>query len=369
MKRKDVCILSLGILFFAFTVLSCSRDQIAHENNYSGLSDPTVPLHKKKNNSYVNDDITYSIFDVLNDDLYMDETCEPTDFSQVLSGYLTEIIIDPYFDFNLLDYYLELNRKYVTFYRGDNYYGENEEYNKLAKKRIRELTKFWSLDREIYLNGQHTAFLDDREILTDMIESFDRSVRNRTEAYETSDSLLAINAQSSVFPENPYFAFDAFTKSSGILVIGDGILQSLVETGIDGDIAFSTMLAHEWWHQAQFEYDEKWDFIDQLGNLSEKTKFSELEADFAASYFLSHKRGATYNWKRIEEYFLLSFNVGDCFIQSNNHHGTPKQRLAAAKLGYQLTASAQKKGFILSPTEVHEAFIQVYHINILQNRF
>ncbi|CAL67283.1 hypothetical protein [Christiangramia forsetii] len=365
MKRKDVCILGLGILFFSITVLSCSRDQLTYENNQPGLSDPKVPLHKKKNNSYVNEDITYSILNVVNDELYMDASCESTDFSQVLSGYLTEILNDPFFDFNLLDYYLELNRKYVTFYRGDNYYGENGEFNHLAKKRIRELTKFWSLDREIYLNGQHTAFLDDREILTDMIESFDRSVRNRMEAYEKADSLLAINAQSSVFPENPYFAFDAFTKPSGLLVIGDGILQSLTETGIDGDIAFSTMLAHEWWHQAQFEYDEEWDFIDQLANPSERTRFSELEADFAASYFLSHKRGATYNWKRIEEYFSLSFNVGDCFVQSNDHHGTPKQRLAAAKFGYKLAASAQKKGFILSPTEVHEAFLKVYELLIL----
>jgi len=360
MRRKDVCILGLGFLFIAITTLSCSRDHLPHESNWTSLNDSEFTLQKKKNNSYVNDDITYNIFDAVNDDIYMDATCESTDFTQVLSGYLNEILNDPFFNFKLLDYYLELNRKYVSFYRGENYYGENGEYNQLAKKRIRELTKFWDLDREIYLNGQHIAFLNDREILTDMIESFDRSVRNRTEAYKKADSLLAINAQSSVFPENPYFAYDAFTKSNGLLVIGDGILQSLVEIGIDGNIAFSTMLAHEWWHQAQFEYEEEWGFVDQLTSASEKTKFSELEADFAASYFLSHKRGATYNWKRIEEYFSLSFNVGDCFIQSNNHHGTPKQRLAAAKLGYELAASAQKKGFILSPTEVHLAFVEIY---------
>jgi len=293
------------------------------------------------------------------------EPCESTDFGDVISTYFEDLLQDPYFDFVLLSYYLELNRKYVTFYVGENYYGENGEFNQLAKKRIRELKKFWNLDREIYLNGQHTASLNDRETLTDMIESFDRTVRNRTEAYAKADLLLQMNAQSPNFPENPYFAFDAFTKSNGLLVIGDGLLESLSETGINENIAFTAILAHEWWHQAQFEYDQEWDFIDQLSNASEVARFSELEADFAAAYFLTHKRGATYNWKRIEDFFKLSFNVGDCLINSDNHHGTPGQRLAAAEFGYQLAASAQKKGFILSPSEVHYAFLEIYNDLIL----
>ena len=80
---------------------------------------------------------------------------------------------------------------------------------------------------------------------------------------------------------------------------------------------------------------------------------------------MTHKRGATYNWKRIEDYFTLSFNVGDCLTTSKQHHGTPEQRLAAAKLGYELADSAQKKGFILSPDEVHETFLDLYESMIL----
>ena len=47
----------------------------------------------------------------------------------------------------------------MYFLQGENYYGENGEFNQAGRKRIRELTKFWDLNREIRLNGQHTSTL------------------------------------------------------------------------------------------------------------------------------------------------------------------------------------------------------------------
>lgn len=283
--------------------------------------------------------------------------CPLTDFGLVLLDYFNGFLNDPHFDFNLANYYLDLHRKYITHYRGENYFGENGEYTRLADKRIRELKRFWDLNRDIVLNGQHTASLNDREILADMIESFDRSIRNRDAAYAKADELLQSNSLSPNLPENPYFAMDAFTLSNGLLVIGDGLIESLVEAGIDGDIAFTGILAHEWWHQVQYENAERWPEVNELNGPGERSRFIELEADFAAAYFMAHKRGATYNWRRIEEFFRLSFNVGDCLIQSDQHHGTPQQRLKAARLGYELAESARKKGFILSPDTVHSYFV------------
>lgn len=285
-------------------------------------------------------------------------SCQLTDFGSVLLGYFEDFATDPYFDINLANYYTELHKKYVTHYRGENYYGANGEYDQLAKKRIRELTEFWNLNHNITLNGQHTVSLNDRETLTDMIESFDRSVRNRNEAYHKADLLLDVNALSSTLPESPYFAMDAFTLANGLLVIGDGLIETLVEAGIDGKIAFSAILAHEWWHQAQYKNSNSWSTDYNFTEAWELSRFIELEADFAAAYFLTHKRGATYNWKRIEEYFQLSFNVGDCLVESNTHHGTPTQRMNAAKLGYELAEAHTKKGTILSPDVVHVYFIE-----------
>src|SRR5690606_23419683 len=83
---------------------------------------------------------------------------------------------------------------------------------------------------------------------------------------------------------------------------------------------------------------------------------AELEADFFAAYFLTHKRGATYNWKRTQEFLNLFFLVVDCAVYSPGHHGTPLQRMTASRLGYELAQGAQKKGFILTADEVHAAF-------------
>ncbi|MDR5590857.1 hypothetical protein [Christiangramia sp. SM2212] len=362
MKKTDVYIWCCGMLLFSFVLQSCSREEAMPENQ-----NHQFPAEQKTKNKQANEyfskpePVTFSLSERFQNEALVAEPCETTDFGIVLSGYFESIMNDPVFDFDLLNYYLELNRKYVTFYMGDNYYGENGEYNQLAAKRIRELEKFWNIDRDIYLNGQHTSLLNDREILADMIESFDRTVRNRTEAYQKADLLLELNETSSNFPENPYFAFDGFTRSSGLLVIGDGLLQSIIETGIDGDLAFTAILSHEWWHQAQFEYAESWDFSDQLAGPAEFSRYSELEADYAAAYYLTHKRGATFNWKRIEEYFKLSFNVGDCLTESMDHHGTPTQRLLAAQLGYELADTAHKKGAILEPSQVHYAFLEDYY--------
>lgn len=366
MKNTDAYIWCCGMLLLCFLLSSCSEDASVPEiKNHQITNKENQTAKNAENYILKHEPISYSLSDRFQDEELILETCESTPFSEVLSNYFEDLLNDPVFEFNLLNYYLELNQKYVTYYIGENWYGENGEFNKLAERRMRELRRFWNIDRDIYLNGQHTSYLNDREILADMIESFDRTIRNRTEAYQKADLLLEINQISPNFPENPYFAFDAFTKKSGLLVIGDGLIQSITDTGIEAELAFTAILSHEWWHQAQFQYEDHWETIGDLTEQSEISRFSELEADYAASYFLTHKRGATYNWKRIEEYFELSFNVGDCLTESTDHHGTPSQRLTAAKLGYELADAAQKKGSILTATEVHLAFLKDFS-NIIE---
>ncbi|GAA4319324.1 hypothetical protein GCM10023115_45710 [Pontixanthobacter gangjinensis] len=360
MKKTDVNIWCLGALLSAITMISCSTEEPLSQNNEVVSQTLENKAIQKGHSFYSKPEQPYIVNEILFDKLLLDASCERTEFSRILSGYFEDLINDPVFDLDLIIYYSDLNRKYATHYRGENYYGKNGEFNQLAEKRMRELTRFWQLEKEIYLNGQHTESLDDLELLTDMIESFDRSVRNRDEAHEKAMALLELNLASPNIPENPYFAMDAFTRSNGLLVIGDGLLQSLIEVGVEEGIAFTAVLSHEWWHQAQFENDDTWDYIDEIPSKTEKNRFSELEADFAAAYFMAHKRGATYNWKRIEQYFTLSFNVGDCLSESDQHHGTPVQRLMAAQSGYDLADEARKKGFVLSPEEVHQAFLDVY---------
>ncbi|TRO65355.1 hypothetical protein [Christiangramia sabulilitoris] len=366
MKKTDVYIWCLGAFLCSYTFQSCSREEIqSADQDAMQFSPKEIVFYKKYDSGFNNKPESTAIHEILFKDGFTSEPCEITDFGRILSGYSEALLKDPLFDPGLIFYYTELHRKYVTYYVGENYYGENGEYDQTAKKRIRELESFWNLNREIRLNGQHFKSLEDREILTDMIESFDRTVRNRDEAYEKADWLLEINKLSPNIPENPFFSLDAFTRSNGLLVIGDGLLQSLVDVGIEGKVAFSSILAHEWWHQVQFENDLEWNSASSLPPMAERSRFSELEADFAAAYFLSHKRGATYNWKRIADYFELSFNVGDCLTNSSQHHGTPTQRSMAARAGFDLADSAKKKGSVLEAGEVHNAFLKFYNSIIL----
>ncbi len=356
MKRRKIP-LGYCVLIFLIGITGCSPEEpISEIKNFKAeTAENFIAATLKISSGVTNHESgNYTISDF--EDL-SEENCSITEFGLVFFGYFQDFLQDPYFDFNLMNYYLDLHQKYVTHYRGENYFGENGEYNQLAQKRIRELTMFWNLRREIIVNGQHTASLDDLQILADMIESFDNSIRNREEAYNKAASLLKINALSSNLPESPYFALDAFTKANGLLVIGDGLIESIAAIGVDDEIVFTAIIAHEWWHQAQYEYSTNWNESQGLSK-PEASRFIELEADFAAAYFMTHKRGATYNWKRIEDFFKLSFNIGDCLPQSNTHHGTPEQRLNAARLGYELVDIAQKKGFVLSPEEVHSFFIK-----------
>ena len=345
------------VLFYIFLLMiSCTKDHLNFGEDSSTSNILTEEISSQNKNAKTNGfkDCNINALAYMEGDI----SCTSTSFENVLFGYFDQILNEPFFDFTVFNYYLKLNRDYVTHYRGPNYFGKNGEYTKLVEKRSRELSKFWDLNKEVVINAQHSNFLDDREILTDMIESFDRTVRNRDEAYAKADLLLEMNRKSPNFPENPIFALETFTKSNGLIVLGDGLIQVLTEAGIEESIAISAVLAHEWWHQLQFENSDVWKEIKNINSVAERSRFLELEADFAAAYFLAHKRGATYNWKRIEEFFSLSFNVGDCGIEDAMHHGTPNQRLQASRQGYEVAQSARKKGFILTPDQVHQVFVE-----------
>jgi hypothetical protein len=88
----------------------------------------------------------------------------------------------------------------------------------------------------------------------------------------------------------------------------------------------------------------------------EATRRTELMADAFSAYYLSHARGATMQWKRVKQFLQVFFNLGDCYFESYNHHGTPTQRMAAAEWGYQLADNAQKQGHILTAQKFVKLF-------------
>ena len=283
--------------------------------------------------------------------------CAPTELATVQSKYISMLIQDPV---ALANYSLYLDLNYIYSFlidKGEQYFGPEGKSTHLMVKRQRELERFWDMPNEIRVNGQHLATLNDREKLADVFEQFGVGVNSREEAYAIADELIALNDISPNLPENPFFATDGFASSNKTIVIGDGLVQWVTETGVESDIVWTGILAHEWAHQIQFNNYADWYPGGAADNAPEATRYTELEADFLAAYYMTHKRGATYNWKRVEEFFTLYFQIGDCGFTSPGHHGTPAQRMAAAQLGYELAASAQKQGHILSQEEAHEFFV------------
>ncbi|WP_223808828.1 neutral zinc metallopeptidase [Rufibacter hautae] len=284
--------------------------------------------------------------------------CYNTQFVAVQRKYAVPLVADPVAIQNY-SLYTQINQIYSYFFdRGEQYFGAGGEYTQLMTKRTRELEKFWNMPGEIIVNGQHVATLENREALADVIEAFAEGVTSREQAYAIADVLLAENAKSPLLPESPYFSLDGFaTPYDNLIVIGDGLVQMVSESGVDADIVWTGVLAHEWAHQIQFKNMGTWYPNGAAADPAEDTRYTELEADFLAAYYMTHKRGATYNSKRVAQFFELFFQVGDCGFSSPTHHGTPLQRMAAAQLGFNLADNAQKQGHIMSIEEAHRYFV------------
>ena len=286
--------------------------------------------------------------------------CGPTEFSSVQNKYIGQLVQDQV-ALNYYSLFLDINYiNSVYLDQGEQYFGEDGDYTSLMLKRERELERFWDMENEIRVQGQHTASLTDRDVIVQAFSEY-FTIGGQPIPMEIvnlyADELLAAAEVSPNLPENPFFATDGFATYSKTIVIGDGLVSWMAETGISEDIVWTGILAHEWGHQVQFKNYGDWYPEGAAKDEAESTRYTELEADFLAAYYMTHKRGATYNWKRVEGFFNLFFQIGDCGFDNPGHHGTPIQRLAAAQLGFELATSAQKQGHILTQQEAHEFFI------------
>ncbi|WP_299823072.1 hypothetical protein [uncultured Pontibacter sp.] len=297
-------------------------------------------------------------------DAVVKSECGPTEFVAVQNKYIAMLgqELVPVFGVDDANYlfglYMDINFVAAYFDQSEpQYFGEEGEYTNFMTKRKRELEKFWDMPGQIRVNGQHNATLNDRDKIANTLYNYFNGIPSLAFAYQYADMLLMYNAALATLPESPFFSADGFATSADVIVIGDGLVKMVSEAGVEADIVWTGILAHEWAHQIQFDNFTAWYPNGAADNAPEATRYTELEADFMAAYYMTHKRGATYNWKRVEQFFTLFFQIGDCGFTSSGHHGTPLQRMAAARLGYELANQAQKQGHILSPEQVHAAFV------------
>lgn len=240
-------------------------------------------------------------------------------------------------------------------------FGVDGAYTQLMSKTFKDLRRFWNIQSDnMVLGAMHGSMLLDRErvIRIDMI-LYNES---REEAEYWADLILELLE---IFPQyrngdHPIFTFNAFAQPGfnfapvgtvpPKIIMGDGILMAYEELGY-ADVAPQAILAHEYAHHIQFQ-------LNLFGPVPspEATRRTELMADAYSSYFLSHARGVSMQWKRVQQFLDVFFNIGDCAITNNGHHGTPTQRMAASEWGYTVADNAQKQGHILTAQTFAEWF-------------
>ena len=240
-------------------------------------------------------------------------------------------------------------------------FGAKGEYTQRLTKTFKDLKRFWNIQSDqIVLAAMHGSMLADRSKVTRTYEAA-YGYGSADAAYLADLVVTAVQA----FPQlrggnHPIFTFNAFAQEGfefppyGVIpdkiIMGDGIMDAFTAIGY-GDVAPQAILAHEYGHHIQFQ-------LNLFGNSNspEATRRTELMADAYSAYYLSHARGASMQWKRVQQFLSVFFNIGDCSVNSSGHHGTPTQRMAAAQWGYSIADNAQKQGHILTAQQFTALF-------------
>jgi hypothetical protein len=244
------------------------------------------------------------------------------------------------------------------------YFGYDGEFTQVMEKTDKDIRRFWDIDSDaIELVGMHGSMLLDTERVAATYGYVFGLPAPLAAAYAQMVRDAVLESQTVNGGNHPLFSFNAlavsFVDGSGKIVMGDGTLAGYADLGF-GDVAPQAVFAHEFAHHVQFQNNYFGDDYSSGWSVPEQTRYSELMADAMSAYYLTHKRGATMNQKRVEQFLEAFFQIGDCGFTSNGHHGTPNQRMAAAQWGFDLADQAHRQGHILSAQEVYELFLEAY---------
>lgn len=240
-------------------------------------------------------------------------------------------------------------------------FGVKGEYTQRLTKTFKDLKRFWNIQSDqIVLAAMHGSMLADRSKLIRTYEAA-YGFNSDDAAYLADVVVTAVQTYPQLRGGNhPIFTFNAFAQQGfefppyGVIpdkiIMGDGIMDAFTAIGY-GDVAPQAILAHEYGHHIQFQLN-----LFGTSNSPEATRRTELMADAYSAYYLSHARGASMQWKRVQQFLSVFFNIGDCSVNSTGHHGTPTQRMAAAQWGYSVADNAQKQGHILTAQQFTAMF-------------
>ncbi len=250
-------------------------------------------------------------------------------------------------------------------------FGYTGEFTHVLLKTERDTKRFWDIpsDDILLLAMKGTMLNDPERVATTYQLPFIPPFFGLSEADANFVASLVRQAMldSEVLDggNHTLFSFNAFAFGSSDgsiqdrIVMGDGIMEAYRAVGF-GDVAPQAIYAHEFAHHIQFENEYFNDPVEGATTEAELTRYTELMADAMSAYYLTHKRGATMNRKRVAQFLRVFFEIGDCAFDNPGHHGTPNQRMRAAQFGFDVADQAQKQGHILTSEQFHDLFVAAY---------
>jgi hypothetical protein len=246
------------------------------------------------------------------------------------------------------------------------YFGYNGEYTHIMAKTERDVKRFWDIfSDDIQLVAMHGSVLLNEEKTAATYELLFGLDHDTAALIASLVHNALLQSQTLNGGNHPIFTFNAFAATSADgstpdkIIMGDGVLEGYKAIGFD-DVAPQAVYAHEFGHHIQVERGYFEDPLATTGDPPEQTRYTELMADAFSAYYLTHKRGAALNRKRVEQFLQVFFDIGDCAFDDPNHHGTPNLRMKAARFGFEVADQAQKQGHILTADQFHALFVAAY---------
>lgn len=318
-----------------------------------------------------------SLLRVINPAAY---ACDPT--VSKMDAYLNGTIKDwTLMDMLMVYLFSDYLTEYTIFIHNtnpkDQVFGMNGEYTNKVNQTFDQLNKFYGYqDESIDLVSFKGSFFADEagisrlyqegygydKATADYFALFFHQYFSQPQFWEMNHPFLTFNA----FAVSPMQVENTNLITNYKIALGDGMMDFYASIGL-ADVAPQAILAHEYAHQIQMRKDY---FLTPASSkdLPEATRYSELMADAYASYFLTDKRGATMNAKRVEQFFQVFYNIGDCGFSDPGHHGTFNQRLSASKFGFKVADDTQKNGHIMAIEEFYAEFNKAYN-DILKAKY
>ena len=242
-------------------------------------------------------------------------------------------------------------------------YGINGKYTAQLNKTFKDLKGFWDTKSDnVIMVAAHGSMLQDRNKVYTLYKAEYGYSDQKANYYADSLATLFKTYPEYLNGNHPFFTFNGYAHQEknfpfvgqiqDKIIFGDGLLQVFDEIGY-GDIAPQAILAHEFAHHFQYNLGLK-DYAIPL--IPEGSRRTELMADAAAAYFLSHAKGAALPLLSVQRAGEVFSNLGDCVFTLKEHHGTPTQRKAATEWGSKLATDGQGKGNILPSKEFARLF-------------